>query len=53
MKKYRVNYSGFAYIYADDIGDAKTNFDRDDAVFDEYSVDSIQEVDEFIVGGLS
>ncbi len=51
MKKYKVKYSGFAYIYANDIDDAKANFDRDDAVFDEYSIDSVHEVDEFTVRG--
>lgn len=49
MKKYKVEYSGFAYVYADDPQDAEENFDRDYAEYDEYGVDSVQEVDDFVV----
>lgn len=49
MKKYRVEYSGFAYIEAENKQDAEENFDRDSAIFDEYSVDSVHEVDDFTV----
>lgn len=49
MKKYKVEYSGFAYVYADDPQDAEENFDRDSALFDEYGVDGVQEVDDFVV----
>ncbi|MBQ9704320.1 MAG: hypothetical protein IJV68_07250 [Clostridia bacterium] len=49
MKKYRVEYSGFAYVEADDPVDAEENFDRDTAIFDEYKVEAVQEVDEFTV----
>jgi len=49
MKKYRVEYSGFAYIEAESPLDAEVNFDRDTAIFDEYKIDAVQEVDEFTV----
>lgn len=49
MGKYKVYYSGFAYVYADDPKDAEENFDRDCALFDEYQVDGVQEVDDFTV----
>lgn len=49
MKKYKVEYSGFAYVCADDPQDAEENFDCDSALFDEYGVDSVQEVDDFVV----
>lgn len=49
MKKYKVEYSGFAYVYANDPQDAEENFDRDSALFDEYGVDGVQEVDDFVV----
>ena len=47
MKKYRVEYSGFAYIEAESPSDAEENFDRDTAIFDEYKIDAVQEVDDF------
>lgn len=45
MKKYRVDYTGHAYVYADDPVDAEENFDRDFALFDDYSVTGVQEAE--------
>lgn len=42
--KYKVEYSGYAYIWADSPQDAEENFDRDNALFDEYSVDAVHEI---------
>lgn len=49
MKKYKVEYSGFAYIEADNKQDAEENFDLDNAIFAEWGVDAVQEVDDFTV----
>lgn len=50
MAKYRVNFSGFAFIEADDEEDAKERFWCDpDECYQECQVDTVEEVDEFVV----
>lgn len=45
MKKYRVEYTGHAFVYADDPVDAEESFDRDFALFDDYRVIGVQEAE--------
>ena len=46
MAKYKVYYSGFAYVEADSEEEALETYDYD-SVYEEYGVDRIEEVDEF------
>ena len=48
MAKYKVYFSGFAYIEADSMEEAEDNYDFE-AVYEEQQVDMIEEVDEFLV----
>ena len=48
MAKYKVYFSGFAYIEADSIEEAEDNYDFY-AAYEERMVDMIEEVDEFPV----
>lgn len=47
--KYKVCYSGFAYIEADSMQEAEEMFEYDDFTYKEQNVDRIEEVDSFIV----
>lgn len=49
MAKYKVTYSGFAYIEADDKEEAEEKFEDEEFVFSEYRIDEIAEVDEFAI----
>lgn len=49
MKKFKVNYSGFAYVEAEDENEAEDRYIDDESIFDEMQIDSICEVDEFRV----
>lgn len=50
MAKYRVNFSGFAFIEADSEEDAKERFWYDpEECYQECQVDNVEEVDEFVV----
>lgn len=50
MPKYKVSYSGFAYVEADSSEEAKESY-RDDECFayEEKHIDSVEEVDDFII----
>ena len=48
MKKYKVMFSGYAYVEASDEDDARDVFDNEMEVYKEISVDVIEEVDEFL-----
>lgn len=47
--KYKVNFSGFAYIEANDEKEAKDKFGCEDIEYEEYSIDNVEEVDDFVV----
>lgn len=48
--KYKVNYSGFAYVEADDEEEAAAVFtESGDFEYSEQTIDSVEEVDDFIV----
>lgn len=48
--KYKVNFSGFAYVEADSKEEAREKvLYEDDAIYSETQVDNIEEVDEFEV----
>lgn len=48
--KYKVNFSGFAYVEADSEEEAREKvLYKDDAIYSETQVDNIEEVDEFEV----
>ena len=49
MPKYKLTFSGFAYIEAEDKEEAEDKFDDEDFVFSQYGIDEIAEVDEFTV----
>lgn len=49
MAKYKISFSGFAYVEADSRDDALEMFDDDLDVFREQRIDSVAEVDEFRV----
>lgn len=50
MIKYKVNFSGFAFIEADDEEDAEERFWYDpEQCYQECKVDTIEEVDSFVV----
>lgn len=48
MAKYKVYYSGFAYVEADDEERAKDHYDFD-YDYKEEQIDNVEEVDEFSV----
>lgn len=47
--KYRVEFSGFAYVEADSVEEAEQQYFCNDYSFHEHSVDSVTEVDDFII----
>ena len=48
--KYKVNFSGFAYVEADSKEEAKEKvLYEDDAIYSETQVDNIEEIEEFEV----
>lgn len=49
MAKYRVKYSGFVYVEADNIEEAEEMYDEGDTIYEESQIDGIEEVDEFAV----
>lgn len=49
MAKYKITFSGFAYVEAEDEEEAREAFDDDDFAFKETKVDNVEEVDEFII----
>ena len=49
MKKYKVSYSGFAYVEAENMQEAKEKFEYDDSVYQEQAVDNVEEIDDFLV----
>ena len=49
MAKYKISFSGFAYVEADTEEDAIEMFDDDLDIFREQRIDSVTEVDEFVV----
>lgn len=49
MAKYKICFSGFAYVEADDKEEAIEKLDDREEIFLEYQMDSVDEVDEFVV----
>lgn len=49
MAKYKVSFSGFMYVEADNPEDAKDKFFDGEEVYSENQIDSVVEVDEFVV----
>lgn len=48
--KYKVNFSGFAYVEADSEEEAEEKaMYEDDAIYEEKKCESIEEIDEFVV----
>ena len=48
--KYKVNFSGFAYVEADFEEEAREKvLYEDDAIYSETQVDNIEEIEEFVV----
>ena len=48
LKKYKVAFSGFAYVEAEDPEVAAENYE-DTCVYMETTIDSVEEVDEFVI----
>lgn len=40
-KRYKIHYSGFAYVCADTPEEAKDNFNQDLVIYDERDIDSV------------
>lgn len=49
MAKFKVCFSGFAYINADDADEAQEKFNDEDFAYLEHEITECKEVDEFIV----
>ena len=49
MAKYKVCYSGFAFVEADSEEEAKELYHEGLTAYDEWQVDKVEEVDEFVV----
>ena len=47
--KYKVSYSGFAYVEAADEIDAQMAYEDGDTIYEEELIEAIEEVDEFTV----
>ena len=47
--KYKVSYSGFAYVEADSEEDAQMAYEDGDTIYEEEWIEEIEEVDEFTV----
>jgi hypothetical protein len=47
--KYKVSYSGFAYVEANDEDEAQMAYEDDDVIYAEQMIEEIEEVDEFTV----
>jgi hypothetical protein len=47
--KYKVSYSGFAYVEADDEDEAQMAYEDHDTIYAEEWIEAIEEVDEFTV----
>lgn len=47
--KYKISYSGFAYVEADNEDEAQMAYDDGDTVYEEEWIEAIEEVDEFTV----
>jgi hypothetical protein len=50
MKKYKVYFSGFAYVEADSHDEAIEQWRNGEAVYEEFEDEGSDEVDEFVVG---
>ena len=49
MTKYKVNYSGFAYVEADSEEEAKELFYDGEEIYKEWEVTDVEEVDDYLV----
>jgi hypothetical protein len=49
MAKYKVCYSGFAFVEADSKEEAEEIYDEGLSVYDEWAIDEVEEVDDFVV----
>lgn len=47
--KYKVEFSGFAYVEADNTDEVYEDFDLDAAIYSDMGIDSVEEVDDFVV----
>ena len=47
--KYRIDFSGFAYVEANDVREAKDMFYRDNVEDEEYEITDVELIDDFAV----
>lgn len=47
--KYRVDFSGVAYVEASDVQAAKDMFYRDNVEYEEYEITDVELIDDFVV----
>lgn len=50
MKKFKVSYSGFYYVEANDLLEVY-DMDKTDSVYEEEEIDTVEEIDDFLVEG--
>ena len=49
MAKYKVSFSGFAYVEADNEDEAREALEDGLEIYSEFSLDSVEKVDEFTI----
>ena len=49
MKKYKVEFSGFVYVEAEDEEDAKEKYNDGETIYEESEVNSVKQVSDFHV----
>lgn len=49
MPKYKVLFSGFAYIEAENADEAEDLFNNDEFDYMERSIEAVEEVDDFVI----
>jgi len=49
MARFKIIFGGFAYVDADDEEEAREKFDDEDYAFCEYGIETVEEVDDFVV----
>lgn len=49
MPKYKVSYSGFAYVEADSPEEAEKKYNYEEHVYEENCIESVEKIDDFVI----